>query len=137
MRSKTTLSFIEQIIMICVFAVAAAVSLRVFVYAEDLSAKKETKDFAVTESQNAAECIKSCAGDMRAAAEMMAGEVREGGFSVSYNANYQVSKDDPTYLLEAVRRDSDNINLGVAQISVSGEQGKIYSLLVYWQEAME
>ena len=44
-RSKAPLALMEQIIMILVFALAAAVCLQAFVYANGLSTRGEKKNF--------------------------------------------------------------------------------------------
>lgn len=59
MKNKSTLVLIEQIVMVLVFALAAAVCMRVFAASERLSRKYEATDGAVLAAQNVAELLKA------------------------------------------------------------------------------
>ena len=63
MRSKTPLALMEQLVMILVFALAAAICVRIFVAADQLSRKNEAVSHAVLAAQNVAEEIKSRGGE--------------------------------------------------------------------------
>ena len=58
MRNKTPLVIMEQIIMILVFTVAAALCMQVFVYSNKLSVQNQQRDNAVLLAQNMAERLK-------------------------------------------------------------------------------
>ena len=62
-RSKAPLALMEQIIMILVFALAAAVCLQAFVYANGLSGRGEKENIAAAHAQEVIEMCKACAGD--------------------------------------------------------------------------
>ena len=59
MRSKTPLALMEQVVMVLVFALAAALCLRVFAFSNQLSQRNEDIDHAVLLAQNTAEMLKS------------------------------------------------------------------------------
>ena len=59
MKSKAPLAMMEQIVMVLVFALAAALCLQTFVLSGKISKKTEAKNRAVTEVQNAAEIVKN------------------------------------------------------------------------------
>ena len=59
MKSKAPLVMMEQIIMVLVFALAAALCLQTFVLSGNLSKRIEAEGRAVIEAQNAAETMKS------------------------------------------------------------------------------
>ena len=59
MRSKAPLTLMEQVLMILVFALAAALCVQVFVFSGQSSRRNEARDRAVLEAQNAAETLKS------------------------------------------------------------------------------
>ena len=61
-RSKAPLALMEQIIMILVFALAAAVCLQAFVYANGLSGRGEKENIAAAHAQEVIEMCKACAG---------------------------------------------------------------------------
>lgn len=58
MRSKAPLALMEQAVMILVFALAAALCLRVFVWSDRTSKRLAAVDRAVVEVQNTAESLK-------------------------------------------------------------------------------
>ena len=59
MRSKAPLVMMEQLVMVLVFALTAALCVQMFVLAERLSGKYEATDRAVLEAQNTAENLKA------------------------------------------------------------------------------
>ena len=59
MRSKASLFLMEQLVMVLVFALAAALCLQVFVRAEEISLETARRDEAVFLAQNAAEMLKA------------------------------------------------------------------------------
>ena len=63
MKSRAPLVMMEQLVMVLVFALAAAVCVRIFALSDRLSLENETRDRAVTAVQNAAETLKACRGN--------------------------------------------------------------------------
>ena len=59
MRSKASLFLMEQLVMLLVFALAAALCLGVFVRADRISEETHQRDQAVILACNAAELLKS------------------------------------------------------------------------------
>ena len=64
MRSKAPLMMMEQMVMLLVFALAAALCLQAFVKSDEMSRRSEARDRAVAEAQNAAELIRYYGGDI-------------------------------------------------------------------------
>lgn len=115
MNSKTTLSLIEQMIMILVFFVATAICLKIFVYSNTLSSDNYTRDIAVEQAKNAAEILKYTHGDINKAMDSLSAE--ENGLS-----------------LDIVTEDTGSDYLGKAEIIVSDSSNVVYTLSVCWQE---
>ena len=65
MRSKASLFLMEQLIMVLVFALAAALCLQVFVRAEEISLESARRDEAVIVARNAAELVCECQVSVR------------------------------------------------------------------------
>ena len=131
-KSKTTLTLMEQLIMIAVFAVAVAVCLRVFAFANSRSEQNLINDVAVNESRNAAEVIKSTGGDFKRVAEILSAVPTENGLEKDLSGEYG------SLLLAAERLQSAAEGLGNASVTVSDpETGRqVFSITVCWQEAM-
>ena len=60
MRSKSPLALMEQLVMVLVFALAAALCVQAFVLADGRSQQTVDRDHALLEAQNVAETLKSC-----------------------------------------------------------------------------
>ena len=63
MRNKAPLALMEQLVMVLVFALAAALCVQALVLADNRSREMEHRDRALLEAQNAVETLKSCGGD--------------------------------------------------------------------------
>ena len=74
-RSKAPLSLMEQLIMILVFAFAAAVCLQAFVYSDRLSKDGTVQETAAMRATDVIETCKAYHGDMKKAAEALGGEL--------------------------------------------------------------
>ena len=133
MKNKSSLSLIEQVIMIMVFAVSAAVSLRIFTYADSLSKSNALKDRAVLYAQNAAEAVIQARGDLTAAAELAGGTYTGDGFV----KNCSDSEEGDTLKLSVERTASGNELLGKARIEVYGGEECVYSIEGCWQEGTD
>lgn len=124
MKSKTPLVMMEQLIMLLVFALAAAFCLQAFALSDSLSEQNALRDAAVTEAQSAAEVIKHCGGDFSLAAEVLGAECEDG----------ELIKSGEGYILTATHTDSGNELLGRAEILVADDSGEeLFSLCCAWQ----
>lgn len=115
MKNKSSLMLIEQIIMGLVFAIAAAICLKVFAYSDALSRSGELRDQAIRQAQTCAEVLKNTRGDFAAA---------EKAAELAENMNVYI-----------IPETAENDLLGSATVSVEGADGEeYYSLRVCWQE---
>ena len=142
MRSKTPLALMEQVIMVLVFALAAALCLQVFVLSDQTSRRNEAIDRAVIECQSAAETLKAAGGDtahaQQTAAEQMGGTVEQGLWYLFYNEDW-VPVDgisEAAYALYAQGVPSEVEGLAQAKVWVTEEENgeELFSLSVSWQE---
>lgn len=135
MRSKSPLTLMEQLVMILVFALAAALCLQVFVFADQSSARNEKIDRAVLACQNAAETIK--AAKFEDAARLLGGSFSDGALSVRYDENWELTENDCVYLLQAEPIPSPVDGLGKAHVRVAPvdePEEVLFELTVGWQE---
>lgn len=121
MRSKASLLLMEQLIMVLVFALAAAACLGCFAAAVQTARETVQLDEAAALAQNGAEVIKACRGDLEAAAGLLDGTVRGESLTAG--------------VLEICIQDSGVPGLGQALVRVTGEDGVLFSLTAAWQEA--
>lgn len=114
MKSKASLLLMEQLVMVLVFALAAALCLQTFAQAKVISEETARRDQAVTLAQNAAELLKATGGDLEAAETLS-----QNGYRVS------VSK-QPEALPGLTR----------AEIQVFFGETALFSLETGWQEVL-
>ena len=149
MRSKSPLALMEQLVMVLVFALAAALCLQAFALADRTSERNEAVDRAVMECQNAAELMKAAGGDMahaqRAVAEQMGGTGAQGMVQVCYDKDWNVLSGEDSgecvYVLDIQGVPVDVEGLwkahiqaaAVEDISVGGSGEPLFWLEVAWQ----
>ena len=137
MRSKSPLALMEQVIMVLVFALAAALCLQVFVLSDQMSEKNRDTDRAVLLAQNTAEMIKACGG-VEEAAEAVGGTIRQTMWSSYYYEDLTPAPDAESgyYHVDVLPGNSGVEGLGQASIEVfrwDGNEG-LFVLTVAWQE---
>ncbi|BAK98215.1 hypothetical protein OBV_10170 [Oscillibacter valericigenes Sjm18-20] len=140
MRSKTPLALMEQLVMVLVFALAAALCIQAFAASDRISGTAAARDRAVQLAQSAAEIMKSRGGDLvqaqSAAMERLGGQLSQGVWYVLYDRDWNEVSDgsaEAVYRLEA--QPDSNAEQPKADIRVSMEDGKtLIALPVVWQE---
>ena len=137
MKSRAPLVMMEQLVMVLVFALAAAVCVRIFALSDRLSLENETRDRAVAAVQNAAETLKACRGDYGAASRLLGGTWDGTAWSISYDSGWSPLAEAAggAFQVLAVPADSGQELLGTVQVTAFTWQGtELYSLSVAWQE---
>ena len=123
-RSKAPLALMEQIILILVFALAAAVCLQAFVYSDTLSRQGELRDKAVVRAQEMAEYCKAEKGNLDKVGLALKAERSSDGLVLA------CPDDGINVILRVEQTDSYIVK---ARISVTDKEGKeIYSIPVAW-----
>ena len=115
MKNKTSLLLMEQLVMVLVFALAAALCLTAFAKADQISRETVRRDEAVLIAQNAAQVLKATSGDMDRAA------------ATANGSGYQME----------IERIGTQDLLGQAEIRVWLEEELVFTLRTGWQEAAE
>lgn len=145
MRSNAPLALMEQLVMLLVFALAAALCLQAFLWADSHSRENAARDRACLEAQNAAEVLKHADGGdtadkLNAAAEVLGGSLEQGLLCVDYDADWTPVPSDGVYRLTAQGIPSGTPGLGLAEVQVTtgGNVGEdltvLFRLEVAWQE---
>lgn len=144
MKSKAPLLLMEQMVMLLVFALAAALCLQAFVKSDGLSGDSEARDRAVTLCQEAAEVIRHSNGDMAGAAEVLQVPYPYGGegspLEIHYNEDWTLCDDrEYAFCLKASPADIGVEGLGKAEVEMTETAGQtvIFSIEVAWQEEVD
>ncbi len=115
MKNKASLVLMELLVMVLVFALAAAACLRCFVWAFQTSQEIGQRDRAVVLAQNTAEALKARNGDIPAAQALL--EVPE------------------ELTLQIIKLSPEIPGLGEAEILIENDRGELlFSLCAAWQE---
>ena len=111
MRSKTPLALMEQLVMVLVFALAAAICVQIFSLSDRLSRQNEAVSQAALLAQNVAEEIKSHGG---AFTDVLSGdgwEYTDGLWVQNYDENWTKLEAGtmcvPEYRIEVSMTDAD------------------------------
>ena len=136
MKNKAPLALMEQLVMLLVFALAAALCLQAFVLSDQMSGRCEERDRAVTAVQNAAETLKSCGGDLDAGVRILGGTSAGGQWQIGYDADWkQTAVDQAAYQVLVVLKPTEEPLLGSAEVLAQTVEGRqLFQLAVSWQE---
>ena len=140
MKSKAPLMLMEQMIMLLVFALAAALCMQAFVKSDSLSKGSEARDSAVLAVQSAAEALRYSQGDFAQAAEILETEqYDQDSLQVDYTEDWTPAEDTMRYTLGAGRADSGQPGLGKATVWVRDEAAdtELFRIEVAWQEVSQ
>ena len=134
MKSKAPLVLIEQVIMIVVFALTAAICLRMFTMAEVLSVRYEATDRAVLEAQNAAEAWK--AGQTEEYLREHRASVNEDVSQVLFDCNWKPTElmEQAEYCLQIICLPEENLYLRKAEVLVFDGEAELFRLTVAGQK---
>ena len=137
MRSKAPLVLMEQMVMVLVFALAAALCVQVFVLSDQTSRRNEARAQALTVAQSTAEILKHQGGDYEAAARDMGGSWNGTMWGFSCDEDWEVAAEtaDAAYHVFVTPADRGHALLGGAEVAVCTADGEwLCALPVAWQE---
>ncbi len=137
MKSKAPLALMEQMIMVLVFALAAALCLRAFALSDRLSKEGEARDGAVLLAQNAAEVCKAGGGDWAYMESVLGGEALEYSWTAFFDEELTAvaAEESAAYRVMAVGEATLVPGLGQASVSVYDAEGELlFRIPAAWQE---
>ena len=137
MRSKAPLVLMEQMVMLLVFALAAALCMQAFVKSDQLSQQIVDRDQAVSLCQNAAEAIRASKGNFAQAAKLLGADTYDSdSLMVDYAKDWTPAEDTMGYTLGVTRLEEDQPGLGRAAVWLRDEQEEteLFRLEAAWQE---
>lgn len=153
MRSKAPLALMEQAVMILVFALAAALCLRVFVWSDRAGKRLTAVDRAVVQVQNMAETLKRTGGERGAGLPAILDAVAERtgavpsrgegtALSTLYDKDWEPCPPDgqgAAYALRVEKTESDAPGLASAHVYVEDLSGGelLFEVTVAWQTEVE
>lgn len=137
MKRSAALILTELLVMLTVFAVAAAFCLKTFVWAHNSSELSAAMDMALLKSQNAAESLKHHRGDHSLAAQDLGGKWDGQGWRVCYDEQWKETDAESAYILEVMPEENAGY-LGQAKLTVFDQNGQLLAeLTVCWQEVAQ
>ena len=127
MRNKAPLAMMEQLVMVLVFALAAALCIQVFVFSAQTSRFNEARDRAVLEAQNAAEALKS--GNDEYFSAITASSNVNAQYLLIYDDNWKpipadTAESSGVYRMTVCYTESGRENLWTAEVTVSTVDGQ-------------
>ncbi len=134
MKNKAALTMIELVLMLSVFAAAAALCMGALMWAGETSERCSDRDQALLQAQNAAQVLKSCGGDLDKAAELFGGANTPEGWIVHYNGDWEQAEENGKYVLVVRHGESGSDLLGLANIRVLCGESCLVEIKAAWQE---
>lgn len=145
MRSKAPLLLMEQMVMLLVFALAAALCVQAFVKSDAVSARGEARDNAVIAAQTAAETIRLAGGSpeeaLAAAASVLPdAEFTDGTLRQCLDGEWSAvpaASSDAEYTLAAQPLPEEQPGLSKAEIAVASREETLFTIEVAWQSPLD
>lgn len=135
MKRNASLALTEQVIMLLILIVAAALCLRAFAWSDQQSLHYTDRDRAMVELQSAAEILKTHSGDFSAAAASYGGRATQTQWVLDFDENWNITATSGTYRICATAIACDVDYLGSATLTVQPVVGDIFAeLTISWQE---
>ncbi len=135
MKRKASLVLVELLIMLAVFAVAASLCLRAFVWSDNQAKQSAVADFALMQTQNVAETLKHYRGDYSTAAQTYGGQWDGNAWRISYDDDWGINEETQTYSLCVLPISGEISGLGRARLTLVDREGSVLTdLYVSWQE---
>lgn len=138
MKDRTPLVLSEMAVMLLIFALAAALCLQCFAWADRESRRTQAESMACNEAANACEVLKACRGDYAAAAAFYGGEAVDGGWVVYYDESFHMipSGEGCAYLMAAAEAPDEALPLlGKAEVCFNTAEGEqLFALTAGWQK---
>lgn len=131
-RNRASLVLIEQVIMLLVFALASALCIKAFAWADTESAAAAERDKALLMAQNAAQIIKN-SGDI-AAAELLGGCAEGERWIIYYDEEWQSVEGGGVYTLTAEPKEDGLRYMSAARVEVYKGAELLLSVDAAWQE---
>ena len=138
MKNKAPLALMEQLIMLLIFALAAALCLQIFALSGKISRRCEAMGHAVTTVQNVAETMKAYQGDLSQHFSLLTDSEENSPARISYDADWEeVSPEQAVYHILVTSKNSSVPGLGQAEISARTTQNdELFCITVCWQEGI-
>lgn len=136
MKNKVFLSLIEQVIMLLVFALAAAICVQIFLLSNQLSWNEYDQNQSMIKTINAAETLKSCNGNYEMLVQLLGATSNETHLELYYDDNWNSTAHERSeYQLQIYPLTSDNDLLGTAKLLTKNKSGDVlFTMTVAWQE---
>ena len=144
MKSKAPLILMEQMAMLLVFALAAALCLQAFVKSDSISSRSENRDRAAALVQTVAETVRS-SGDtpaqaIAAAAEKLGYHCEQAVLWQDFDRDWApVEQEAGVYHLDvqSVPTEVDGLNAALVAVVAEEESDVLFSVEVAWQGGLE
>ncbi len=135
MKSNASLALIEQVIMLLILIVAAALCLQAFAWSDQQSLYYTQRDRGIAELQSTAEVLKAHDGDFTAAAAAYGGAATPTQWVLDFEENWNIIETSGAYRICATAIASETKYLGSADLTVETADGvTLAQFTLCWQE---
>ena len=135
-ESKDPLVLMEQVIMVLVFALAAALCIQAFALARTNSLRITERDHAMNISQTLAETVKAYAGDQKEVCKELGGRIEGKQLVFYYDSDWKEigEPEDAAYQAVFAEEKSERFcRYGKITVSDTEHDREVFSIRVAWQ----
>lgn len=135
-EGKAPLVLMEQVIMVLVFALVAAICIQAFVLARNISLCMTERDHAMNIAQTLAETVKAYGGSMEEVGNELGGSIDGEQLVFHYDGQWNgvANAEEAQYRVVFVREESDAFcRYGTISVSDKAQKQEIFSMQVAWQ----
>ena len=133
MKSKAPLALMEQMVMLLIFALAAALCLQAFVKSDKISLRSEAKSRAALAAQDIAEILRHDGRDMESvlsyAEEVLGGNYTGDKLCIYYDENWNITQEEGAYCLSVQEVAVEEQDLQKASVQVKSREPEKEELL--------
>ena len=120
-NGSTSLFLIELVLVILIFSLCAAVTMKAFATAKMMTQASDELSSAVTAAQSAAECYKASNGNLAAAAEILNGTVKGQEMTVYYSSDWLPAGENADYMLLLSQAENGKASISVYSCSAGAD----------------
>jgi len=118
-RSRHALFLIEQLIVIAIFAVCAAVCVNLFVHSFLTARDNSERNYAMTVASSSAEAFRAVGRNPQLLADLLQGEYTGGNVYVFYSSGWQKTDEANAAFTVTMRFSTGDFGVSLAHICVS------------------
>lgn len=128
--TNSSLFLIELVIVILLFSICAAISMRMFATSKQITMESDALSYGALTAQSAAECYKAAGGDLEKMAEIYGGKIDGDTLYAYFDSSWTMTDNNVVYVVYVQARDKGYADITVLNTSSADTDKYIFALTV-------